>query len=357
MNRSLFSSVFFCLLLGCMACVPQEEIVEGIAVQEQFYLVHQGAQMPVLVEGNTESNTFILIVHGGPGGNAMVYNDLLGSFSNPLEEKYAMVYWDQRGSGNSLGNYGVESVTVNQFVEDLDVLVDLLFARYGQDIQVFLLGHSWGGTLTAAYLSQAGNQDKIAGWIEVDGAHNFPLINETTPAELIRTGREQIPAGNRVDEWTEIVDYCENLTQPLSLAEILQVNRYANVVESYLIEAGITTQSSLQLGEAVRFYFFSNHNFMTSFFNSSMTSRGLLEELVFNSYSEDMKEIRIPSLFLWGRHDLVVPPVLADDAFHAISTPPADKSIYIFEDSGHSPMAQQPEEFSLKLIQFVEKYR
>lgn len=357
MNKSFFLILFILLVSGLSSCVPEEEIILGSEVREQFYLVHEGAQMPVVVEGNTASKTFILIIHGGPGGNAMVYNDLLGNFSDPLEDQYALVYWDQRGSGNALGNFDMETMTLDQYVDDLDAIVNLLFSRYGQEIKLFLLGHSWGGTLTAAYLSEDGKQDKIAGWIEVDGAHNFPLINQTAPAALIDMGRSQILAGNSVNEWTEIVEYCEHLPATLDVSEILQVNRYANQAETYMLEGGVTQQANLSLDDVLTFYFFSNHNFMTSYFNNIMTSRDLLEELVFTSLSDRMRRIRIPSLFLWGRFDLVVPVALADDAYQVVSTPIEDKSIFIFEESGHSPMVQQPEEFALKLIQFVEKYR
>src|SRR3989304_1053561 len=99
-----------------------------------FYFTHKGADMPVYVEGNLLYKTFIIVLHGGPGGNAHTYNTAIPAFSDRMEENFVMVYYDQRGSGTSLGHYKHSDLTVEQHVEDLGFLIRLLLGKYGTDI-------------------------------------------------------------------------------------------------------------------------------------------------------------------------------------------------------------------------------
>ena len=56
---------------------------------------------------------------------------------NELESSYATVFWDQRASGSSQGNSQNSLLTLPQFVEDLDKLVDLISHKYNQP-KIFL---------------------------------------------------------------------------------------------------------------------------------------------------------------------------------------------------------------------------
>ena len=55
-------------------------------------------------------------------------------FNAPLEKSFTVVYWDQRGAGKSFDrNIPRSSMTVEQFIADLDELVDAVRKRLGQD--------------------------------------------------------------------------------------------------------------------------------------------------------------------------------------------------------------------------------
>ena len=171
----LYFLFFFLVFTSC-----QKEASIGTNVKDRFFLENEGATMPVLVEGNTASGVFVIVIHGGPGGDAMIYNTALTSFSDPMETRYAMVYWDQRGSGNASGNYDDDKLIMDQFVDDLDKLITVIEHRYGNELSIFLLGHSWGGALGSAYITTGDNQDRLNGWINVGGVHNFPDYGKMT---------------------------------------------------------------------------------------------------------------------------------------------------------------------------------
>ena len=104
-------------------------------VDDFFYLRNDGADMPVYVEGNLSSNTFIVVLHGGPGGDAHAYNSAISAFSDRMESNFVMVYYDQRGSGTSMGRYKNSILTVEQHAEDLNFLINLLLDKYGLGIK------------------------------------------------------------------------------------------------------------------------------------------------------------------------------------------------------------------------------
>jgi pimeloyl-ACP methyl ester carboxylesterase len=135
------------LMYSCKKEVSLEKNME-----EHFYLENRNANMPVWVKGNGLSNVFVLTVHGGPilGSGADFDN---ASFANEMEDKYAMVYWDQRHSSNSHGHLKKEDMTIEAMISDINALVQVLKKRYGDEISLFIMGHSWGGTLSTAYLS------------------------------------------------------------------------------------------------------------------------------------------------------------------------------------------------------------
>lgn len=135
--------------------------------------------MPVWVKGNQESDVFILFLHGGPGGSATIAT-LLPAFQS-IENRYSIVYWSQRSSGIAQGNALPETFSVEEFAADLDLPVDVISKKYDNPA-IFLLGHSWGGALGIAYLSDPSHQRKITGFVISDSGHN---LNEGLPRAAV----------------------------------------------------------------------------------------------------------------------------------------------------------------------------
>ena len=115
--RKLFLLVFVLLFSGC----KKEKITLSENVSEEFYVDNAGASMRVLVDGNTASNTFILIVHGGPGASSYFYDTKY--ISRNIGDKYAVVYWDQRNAGASQGTNNGGNLHLDQMVEDLKKVI------------------------------------------------------------------------------------------------------------------------------------------------------------------------------------------------------------------------------------------
>ena len=96
---------------------------------------------------------------------------------------------------------------------------------------------------------------------------------------------------------------------------------------------------------------------ITFLWNNIKIARTLLDqELIYEtvSFTERLSEITIPSLILWGKYDLIVPTVYAQEAFDNLGS--EVKYIFIFEKSAHSPMSSEPALFSDKLIEFINNH-
>ncbi|MBK6794893.1 MAG: alpha/beta fold hydrolase [Anaerolineales bacterium] len=112
----------------------------------------------------------VILVHGGPGHSSL-------SFKNGfdfLAEQTRVIFYDQRGSGNSQIKPNPEDYTIEQLVEELEALRrDVVKAD-----MVILVGHSFGSALVQRYaLKYPQHVEKmvIAGGISDQQRHEQPL--------------------------------------------------------------------------------------------------------------------------------------------------------------------------------------
>lgn len=356
--------LFFLLILSnCFLVLEQcSDNPPGLEVEDFFYVRNKGADMPVSVEGKLSSGKFIIMLHGGPGGDDEVYNNGIRNFSDKLENEFVMVYFDQRGSGISMGNYTHEQLTLSQFVEDLDCVIKVLNDRYGKNIKIYLLGHSWGGALGTAFLIEKTLQPKVKGWIEVDGAHEFNNT-KVTIAAFKRISDEQIQQGHSTKFWNEIKDYCDKIdTANISDLTISKLNKYGYKAEETLMKDSViktnydSINALLDIEGIINYYLFSGYNPLTSTINLYFTSSGfgMFDEVKNLNLTPELHKISIPVLFLWGKYDMVLPVELGNKAYDNIGS--TDKEIFVFQNSGHSAMLTETYLFSQKVIEFVKNH-
>src|SRR6187397_1252152 len=101
------------------------------SIAEIRYYCLGGLDQWVMIRGENLANPPLILLHGGPG---MTETQLFRHFNAPLEKSFTVVYWDQRGSGKSYDpKIPRASMTVEQFLADLDALVDVVRKRLGKD--------------------------------------------------------------------------------------------------------------------------------------------------------------------------------------------------------------------------------
>lgn len=348
------SLLFWTILILAALSGCQRESDDPTAINDHFYLRIDGANLPVQVEGNLASEVLVIMLHGGPGGDATSYNDGLKTSSDALEKEFAMVYYDQRGSGSSSGRYNKrEFLTVDQHVIDLQLLVATLKDRFGQENKIVLMGHSWGGTLGTAYLLAPGLEETVDAWIEIDGAHNFKGTEEIKEA-FREVGQLMIANNISATFWNEVIDFTETMDGNNG-NDISRLNAYGFDAENTLGRDGFLSGENTA-EDFRRMKYYSKYNPQAVNGNLFFTSSGfgMFDEVTSIDYTDRLNEIELPTLLLWGRYDFVVPVALGEQALVALGTPSNLKSLEIFESSGHSPMVNEPLAFSETIIEWIK---
>lgn len=121
---------FFVLLLGTLQAQPS--IKELIVETPECHLFCR-----ILGEGKP-----LVVLHGGPG----LSQDYLEPQLYELAKHNLVIFYDQRGCGASTGEINEESITLQNYVEDLENVRK----AFGFE-KISLLGHSWGGFLAMNY--------------------------------------------------------------------------------------------------------------------------------------------------------------------------------------------------------------
>jgi len=152
------------------------EIVPG-SIAELGYQRLGGIDQWVMIRGESLTNPPLIHLHGGPGFSE---TRLFRHFNAPLEKGFTVVYWDQRGAGKSFArNIPRSSMTVEQFIADLDQLVDAVRTRVGKD-KVAIFGHSWGSVLGVLYAARF--PQKVAAYVGSGQIGNWPAAESASHA-------------------------------------------------------------------------------------------------------------------------------------------------------------------------------
>jgi len=287
-----------------------------------------GVDQWVMIRGESLSNPPLILLHGGPGFSE---TGQFRHFNAPLEKSYTVVYWDQRGAGKSYGRkIPRSSMTVEQFIADLDELVEAVFNRTQQN-KVIIFGHSWGSALGVLYADRF--PQKVAAYVG-SGQVGDALAAESASyayavAEAERRGNRKAlerlralgpppyDAGSVWKERTWLQRFEGNL-RPVALWKLGRVI------------LGGPEASILDLPNLLSGFRFS----LDAMF--AETSKLNLMKLV--------PSLQMPVFFFLGRNDHWVPPETSVAYFDTL-TAPAKKLVW-FEESGHEPFADEPGKFN-----------
>lgn len=125
-------------------------ISEDGGISELIQLDVNHTKQFVLIEGKSTDNPIILFLHGGPGQPMPFGVSSRGAYPD-ITDHFTAVYYDQRGSGKSYNaSIPVESMNIEQFIEDTNQVVNYLTERFGQN-KIYLAGMSWGSIIGLKY--------------------------------------------------------------------------------------------------------------------------------------------------------------------------------------------------------------
>lgn len=294
---------------------------------ETFRVVNAEETMPVWVYGKADANRIILAVHGGPGSDVLDFRNYQNGIAfKQIENTYLIAYWQQRASGQSSGSDNTNYFNINQYVADLDKVVDELKSRYPNK-DIVLLGHSWGGTLTSTYLKDATRRAKIKAWIDAAGAHNGTTLSQTTIADINAEANARIAANENVAYW-------QNVKQQL-ISSPNTANSLAYSVTEKIPEVTVKV---------------NNSDF--KYTNRAITSNGkLFPEILATNNNSFLNQFNFKTLLIWGKYDFAVSKTYRNEALSNLPT--ANVTSIEFPASGHYMMFHEPNLFATSVINFV----
>jgi pimeloyl-ACP methyl ester carboxylesterase len=313
---------------------PKGEILTG-SIADIGYLRLGGLDQWVMIRGENLANPPIILLHGGPG---LTETPLFRHFNAPLEKSFTVVYWDQRGAGKSFDRrIPRSSMAVEQFIADLDELVDVVCKRVGKN-QVAIFGHSWGSALgvlysarfpekVAAYVGSGQIGDSAAG---ESASYAFALAeagrlnNRRALKQLSAIGS---PPHNAASLWTERT-WLQRLEGKLGTKALLEMGR---------IFLGGPESSIFDLPNLLRGFRFSLD--------------AMWAEVSTLNLAKLVPALEMPVFFFLGRHDHWVPPETSVAYFDTLTAPL--KKLIWFEESGHEPFADEPAKFNTMMVESV----
>jgi proline iminopeptidase len=305
------SILFACTLLAGVAARGDEAPAPG----EGFVNV-PGGPVWYRVTG-TGDGVPLLVLHGGPGGTSCGYAKL-----DPLGDERPVVRYDQLGTGRS-GRPGDLSLwTVDRFVEELHAVRSQLGLE-----RLHLLGHSWGGSLAAAYVLEKGTEGIVSltlsspllstpQWIA-----DANLLRAQLPEDIQRTLSEHEAAGTTDSE------------QYQAATEVFY--------EHFLYGGKKPPEGEACAGAPWNPVIYEHMWGPTEFYATG--------NLLDFDVTGRLHEIDVPVLFITGEFDEARPETVA--GFQQLID---GARFEVIEDTGHSTLGKKPEQYRALLEAFLD---
>jgi 2-hydroxy-6-oxonona-2,4-dienedioate hydrolase len=77
----------------------------------------------------------------------------------------------------------------------------------------------------------------------------------------------------------------------------------------------------------------------------------LAKSAIRNNLGEELNQIKLPTLLVWGKNDTITPPFVAQEFNKLIP----NSELHFVDKCGHAPMMEVPEEFNAILLKFLKK--
>jgi len=312
---------------------PGGDILLG-SIAEIRYLRLGGLDQWVMIRGESVANPALILLHGGPGFPEM---RLFRHYNAALEKSFTVVYWEQRGTGKSFNSKTPKaSMTVAQFIADLNELVDWVRKRLGKD-SVAIYGHSWSSLLGVLYaacfpekVSVYVGTGQIGDWPASEVlSYNFTLIE----AER-RKNRKALKELRAIGSPPHT--YAKMSVQRKWLVRFVGIVRGLNFWKFVRIVLGKPESSIFDLPNILRGF---------------MLSKVTWPEVSALNLMKSVPALQMPVFFFIGRHDHVVDPAGSAAYFDKLTAP--SKTFVWFEDSAHEPAAEEPAKFNALMAELV----
>ncbi len=260
--------------------------------------------------GLDKTHTPVVLVHGGPGHSSLSFKN---SFDF-LADQTRVIYYDQRGSGNSQIKAIPADYTVDQLVEELETLR----REVVKTDKIIVIGHSFGGALAQRYaLKYPEHVQKLIliGSIRINNGMVNRFIWRWLGPALYTTALGLPPASAQAaDAWFTHSNDGDNAKRLFDPRQTVLLQNTGTV--------------------------------------SFMPWREISLSLVGYHYRTELGQLQIPTLFIYGAADS---PFTGKPVADEICSILPNCSAAGFDKSGHWPFLEEPAKFQQVLRDFLLK--
>jgi proline iminopeptidase len=258
--------------------------------------------------GADATHAAVVVLHGGPGHSSQSFKQGFDF----LAQEHRVIYYDQRGSGNSQIKPDPAYYTVDQLVEELDTLRrDVIGAE-----KIIVIGHSAGGALAQRYAlahSEHVESMVLVSTIQINNGVSAPLVWDVFGPALFVLGAGFPPADPEAAN-----DWLAQVLLPSSLPRLYDPDNRSLIEDSGYI--------------------------------SFATWREVSRSLEGADFKEDLRQLPVRTLVIYG---------VADAAYTgeangtALCTLLPDCTLVGFERSGHWAFLEEPQRFAEAVTAFL----
>jgi proline iminopeptidase len=263
----------------------------------------------------------IVFVHGGPGANYLSFKK-----ASYLSKKYKLIFYDQRGSGESsrFENPSPENFSLEMHINDIEEIRKHIGAE-----KIIILGHSWGGSLVTFYAEK--HPDRVEKLIIYSGGpETAEMANEKNDNMMAR-----VPDVSR-NKSVKVLEDLGELIESKSNQELVdeKLGEYLD-----LIACGLEKNPNDPKRELSGKYGFWSAK-LTNLYMVGFDRSKLLEKL---------KNFTAPVLITYGIYEPSPKNRFLDlhDSF-------PNSKLLMFENSGHQALYEEHDLFMSELNSFIE---
>lgn len=257
----------------------------------------------------------IVVLHGGPGLDHTYFLPHLES----LSEHYQLIFYDQRGGGQSSIDIDTSSVSMQNFVADLEAVR----SHFGIE-KINILGHSFGGLIAMHYAIKY-----------PDNLKSLMLISPVPPTSEMFQSASLLDAANfTAEDSTEfsniMISEAMANGEPGAIEQLMRLTFKRQFFNPSYVD-------SLRLS--------ITENFMTT----SGLLRGLQDDLIDFDLTEGLSKITAPTLIMYGDNEAAYK--VSNDILYS-SIPHSQN--WVIQDCGHFTFIEKKEEFERIIRSFME---
>ncbi len=260
----------------------------------------------------------VVVVHGGLGlDHTYLLSQLL-----PLARHNTLTFYDQRGSGQSLGfDLTASTINMERFVKDLEAVRKQL--KYPKMI---LVGHSWGGLLAMNYaVTYPKHVEKLV------LINSVPATSDGFKSFVSEFARRTTSIDSKLKEIQDSKEYKQ--------FDVIAVNKYFETLfQVYFYKPEQINQLTLVITSAAA--------------KSSMQVGKIFDQTYLQNYDlkSKLSKLKMPVLIVHGAQDII--PVAT--AYELQTFMPKSKLV-VLNECDHFSYIEQPQEFFAAVNGFIER--